>query len=62
MSTTEILNELPKLSQRERREILNRLIELDEDAELLAERCHQADEAFQLLDKMEAADAQSEAR
>jgi len=62
MSTTEILSELPKLSRVERRAILNRLIELDEDAEILDERRRQADEAFQMLDAMEAEDAESEAR
>ena len=62
MSTTEILTELPKLSQRERRTILNRLIELDEDRELLDERRRTADEAFQLLDALEAEDAQSKTR
>ena len=62
MSTTEILIELPKLSRVERRAILNRLIELDEDAEVLDERRRQADEAFQMLDAMEAEDAEGEAR
>ena len=62
MTTSEILNERPKLSPKERRETLNRLIELDEDAEILAKRCRQADEAFQILDEMEAADGQTETR
>lgn len=62
MSTTEILSELPKLSRVERRAILNRLIELDEDAKVLDERRRQADEVFQMLDAMEAEDAESEAR
>ena len=62
MSTSEILSELPKLSRVERRAILNRLIELDEDAEILDERRRQAAEAFQMLDAMEAEDAESEAR
>ena len=62
MSTSEILSELPKLSRVERQAILNRLIELDEDAEVLDERRRQADEAFQMLDAMEAADAESDAR
>ena len=62
MSTTEILIELPKLSRVERRAILNRLIELDEDVEVLDERRRQADEAFQMLDAMEAEVAESEAR
>ncbi len=62
MSTTEILRELPNLSQAERRAILNRLIELDEDAEVLEEHRYQADEAFLMLDAMEADDAETEAR
>ena len=62
MSTTEILIELPKLSRVERRTILNRLIELDEDAEVLDERRRLADETFQMLDAMEADDAKSETR
>jgi hypothetical protein len=62
MSATEILRELPKLSPSERRAILDRLIELDEDGELLNERRSQADEAFQLLDAMEAEDAEGQAR
>ncbi len=37
MCTTEIMIELPKLSRVEQRAILNRLIELDEDAEVLDE-------------------------
>ena len=40
MSSTEILAELPKLSQRERRRILDRLLELDDESELLEERRH----------------------
>ena len=62
MSTSEILSELPKLTRVERRAILNRLLELDEDAEILEERRQQADEAFLMLDAMEAEDAESEAR
>lgn len=62
MRTTEILLELPKLSRVERRAILNRLIELDEDAEVLDERRRQADEAFQMLDALEAEEAESETR
>ena len=62
MSTSEILSELPNLSRVERRAILNRLIELDEDEEVLDERRRQAAEAFQILDAMEAEDAESDAR
>ena len=62
MSATEILAELPKLSQRERRRILDRLLELDDEAEMLEERRHLADEAFQMLDALEAEDAQNSTR
>jgi hypothetical protein len=62
MSTTEILEELPHLSRADRRAILNRLLELDEDAEVLEERRQQAEEAFQMLDAMEAEDDESQTR
>jgi len=62
MTTTEILSELPKLSREERREILNRLMELDEDVDVLRERQQIADIAFQMLDSLEAEDAQDESR
>jgi len=62
MSTSEILEQLPKLSRKERREILNRLIELDEDAEILEERRRLADASFLMLDAMEAEDAERETR
>ena len=62
MTTTEILSELPKLSREERREILNRLMELDEDVDVLRERQQIADLAFQMLDSLEAEDAQNESR
>ena len=58
MSTTEIIAELPKLSSRERRRILDRLLELDDEAEMIEEYRHCADEAFQMLDALEAEDAQ----
>ena len=59
MSTTEIIAELPKLSSRERRRILDRLLELDDEAEMIEEHWHYADEAFQMLDALEAEDAQN---
>ncbi len=62
MSTSEILIELPKLSPAERLAILNRLIELDEDVEILEEHRRQAVEAFQMLDVLEAEVAENEAR
>lgn len=62
MSATEIMAELPKLSPRERRRILDRILELDDEAEMLEERRHLADESFQMLDALEAEDAQNAAR
>ena len=58
MSTTEILIELPRLTPVERRAILNRLIELEENADVLEQMTRQADEAFQMLDALEAEDAE----
>lgn len=62
MSATEIISELPKLSPRERRRILDRILELDDEVEMLEERRRLADETFQMLDALEAADAQNAAR
>ena len=61
MSKAEILAELPKISRRERREIMDRILELDGQAELLEERRRLADEAFLMLDELEAADAANQA-
>jgi hypothetical protein len=56
MSTTQILTELPRLSHAERREIARRLIELEEDAQVLT-NCDCRDDAnFRLLDALEAED------
>ena len=62
MSASDILIELPKLSPAERRAILNRLIELDEDVDILEENRRHAVEAFLMLDALEAEDAENEAR
>lgn len=59
MSTADILAELPKLSQEDRRQILDRILELDDESDILEERRNLADEAFQLLDRLEAEDAQN---
>ena len=55
MSATEIIGELPKLLPRERRRILDRILELDDEAEMLERRRHLADETFQMLDALETA-------
>ena len=61
MTTAEILSELPELSRQDRRRILDRLLEIDDDAEVLEAGRRVADEAFQMLDAMEAEDAASQA-
>jgi len=57
MSTTEILTELPKLTHRERREIARRILELEEEAQVLDDCDRRANENFLILDEMEARDA-----
>ena len=67
MSTAEIIAELPNLSPQERREILDHLIALDDDTkdseeQVLEFHRQRADEAFQILDLMEAEDVENSAR
>ena len=62
MSATEIITELPKLTERERREIARLIFEMSEDAEIMEESRQSANEAFLMLDKMEEDDAASRAR
>ena len=62
MSYTEILAELPRLTQRQRREIAERALALDDEAQILEERRHLADEAFRMLDALEDEDAKNPAR
>lgn len=64
MSTAEIIAELPNLSPQERQQILERIIELDDQTGtgLLEIRRHLAEEAFLMLDRMEAEDAENPAR
>jgi hypothetical protein len=62
MSKAEILAELPKIPRRDRREIMDRILELDDQAELLEERRQLADAAFLMLDELEAADAANQTR
>ena len=56
MSTAQIINELPRLSHADRREIVRRLIELEEEAQALADADRRADANFQMLDTLEAED------
>lgn len=60
MTTPEILTELPKLSRVERRQILDRILEIEDEVEILEASRRAADEAFQILDAMEAEDAASQ--
>ena len=62
MSKTEIIAELPKLTRHDRREILDRLLDLEDEPEILEDRRRAADETFRVLDVMEQEDAQNSAR
>jgi hypothetical protein len=62
MSQAEILAEIPKLSHAERREIMRRIFEAEEDAATLIECDHLALERFQMLDTMEAEDEKNATR
>ena len=57
MSATEILKELPRLKREERRAIARRVFELEEERDELDWATQAADQAFQVLDKMEEDDA-----
>jgi hypothetical protein len=56
MSKTEILEAIPRLSHRDRRDIVRLIFEMEEDGETLAECERLAVERFQMLDAMEAED------
>ena len=62
MSTAEILAELPKLSREDRRRILERILEMEDDAASLEASCRAADEALRRLDVMEAGEAEGQSR
>jgi hypothetical protein len=62
MSTAEILNELPKLKREERRAIVRRVFELEEEREDLEWAARAADLAFQELDRLEEKDASPKPR
>jgi len=57
MSVAEIMQEIPKLSLPERRMLTNKLLELEPGREILEMSDQLADEALQILDKMEEDDA-----
>jgi hypothetical protein len=62
MSKTEILAELPRLGHQDRREIARALVDIEADAQTLADCDRRADERFLMLDALEAQDAQAERR
>ncbi|HXB59424.1 MAG TPA: hypothetical protein VNU95_07655 [Candidatus Acidoferrales bacterium] len=62
MSRAEIISEIPKLSHADRREIMRRIIEAEEDAQTLADCDQRSLERFQMLDAMEAEDEKNSAR
>ena len=62
MSKTEIMLELPKLDKHDRREIVRRIFELDDDAQLLADADRRADGRFLMLDALEAVDGKTNSR
>lgn len=54
MSLTEIIEELPRLSHQERRELCRRVIDLESEHEDMMLCDHIAREGFAMLDRMEA--------
>lgn len=62
MSAIEILNELPKLTEAERRAVRQKLIELAEENEAVAMCDQAAMEGAMMLDRMEEEDARNQSR
>ena len=62
VSASEIFAELPKLSREERRRLAAAIFELEEEADVLRDCDHRADEHFHMLDVMEEKDAQTGSR
>ncbi|HXB01885.1 MAG TPA: hypothetical protein VNV15_03590 [Opitutaceae bacterium] len=56
MSSAEIIAQLPKLTHKERRAVARRIIELEKEAQLLADSDRRADANLKMLDVMEAED------
>lgn len=57
MSFAQIIEEIPKLTHLERRELFLQVLSLEPDADDIAVCDHVAREGFSLLDEMEAADS-----
>lgn len=62
VSASEIFAELPKLSREERRRLAAAIFDLEEEADLLRDCDHRADEHFHMLDMMEEKDGQTGSR
>ena len=62
MSQAEIISQIPKLSHQERREIMRRIIEIEDEAVILKDCDQRALERFRMLDEMEAEDEKNASR
>jgi hypothetical protein len=62
MSAHQIIDELPKLTHAERREIARQVFALEEEAQTLADCDRRANEHFLMLDALEAEDARNQSR
>ena len=62
MSATEIINDLPKLSESERRAVRRKLVELAAENQDVAACDQSALEGAMMLDQMEADDARHQSR
>ena len=62
MSTAEIIEELPRLTETERRAITRRILELEAERSELELATENAEAGFREMDRMEAEDAKAKAR
>ena len=62
MSKAEILQEIPKLSHEERREIVQLIFQMEQEAEVLADCDRLALQRFKMLDALEAEDETNASR
>ena len=62
MSKAEILQEIPKLSHEERREIVRLIFQMEQEAEVLADCDRLALQRFKMLDALEAEDEKNASR
>jgi hypothetical protein len=62
MTTAEILAELPELSREDGRRILDRILEMQDEAESMEAIRRMADEGFRMLDGLEAENAAGQSK